>query len=340
MERLGRLLDAHSPVTEGRRLRVIRSMYYERSRFRPWVWRFATLMALSVGLASLGLIADSAAVIIGAMVVAPLMGPVLGVSASIVMGWPKRGIQQGIVVLIAAAGAITLAALISIPLSTFDTPPSELVARTEPNLRDLGVAMIAGTVGAYTLVRREAAEAMAGAAIAVALVPPLATIGIALEIGRLDMAVGASLLVFANITGVMLAGAITFIFVGFVPGLSLAAGAGQILRGLRWVALAVVMMAVPLQWKGPGLLSPPPEGTNVEEIVEEWSADAEMPADVIEVDVAVEEGVANVEVVVASSGGLPSVLALADSLADELDREVVVELQQVAASSQRASVGG
>jgi uncharacterized hydrophobic protein (TIGR00271 family) len=337
---LGNLLDAHSPVTERRRLRVIRSMYYEQKRFRPWVWRFATLMALSVGLASLGLIADSAAVIIGAMVVAPLMGPVLGVSAAVVMGWPKRGIQQGIVVLIAAAGAITLAALIAIPLATFDSPPAELIARTKPNMRDLGVAMIAGTVGAYTLVRREAAEAMAGAAIAVALVPPLATVGIALEIARLDMAVGASLLLFANITGVMLAGAITFIFVGFVPGLSLAAGVGQILRGLRWVALAVVMMAVPLQWHGPGLLAPPPESSDLEQIVEDWSAEAEMPADVIEVDIAVEEGVANVEVVVASSGQLPSVLALADSLADELDREVVVELQQVAASSRRATVGG
>lgn len=313
-------------------------MYHERARFRPWVWRFATLMSLSVSLAALGLIADSPAVIIGAMVVAPLMGPVLGLSASVVMGWPRRGVQQGVVIAIAAAGAITLAALIAIPLGTFTEPPAELIARTKPNLRDLAVAMIAGTVGAYTMVRREAAEAMAGAAIAVALVPPLATVGIALEMGRMDMAVGASLLVLANITGVMLAGAITFMFVGFVPGMSLASGVGQILRGLRWVALAVALMAVPLQWKGPGLLSPPPEGSDVEQIVEDWSADAE--AEVIEVDVVVEEGTANVEVVVASSGRLPSVVALADSLAEELDREVVVELQQVAASTQRASVGG
>ena len=337
---VGTLLDARSPVTDARRRRVVRSMYAEAERFRPWVWRFATLMALSVSLASLGLVADSPAVIIGAMVVAPLMGPVLGVSAAVVMGWPKRGFIQAIVVAIAAAGAIAMAALISIPLGTFEAPPGELLARTEPNIRDLGVAMVAGTVGAYTIVRREAAEAMAGAAIAVALVPPLATVGISIEIGRLDMAVGALLLVLANVVGVMLAGAITFMFVGFVPGMTLVNGAGQIMRGLRWVALAVVLMVFPLQWTGPGLLSPPPEGSDVETVVEEWSAAAEGEADVIEVEVVVEKGVANVDVVVATSGQLPSVVALADSLADELGREVVVELQQVTSSSQRASVSG
>ena len=340
MRSLGGLLDARTPVTEKRRRRVIRSMYHEGSRFRPWVWRFATLMALAVSLASLGLVADSAAVIIGAMVVAPLMGPVLGVSAAVVMGWPKRGVLQALVVVVAAGGAIALAGLIAIPLATFDTPPSELLARTEPNVRDLGIAMLAGTVGAYTIVRKEAAEAMAGAAIAVALVPPLATVGISLESGRIDMAVGALLLVLANVTGVMFAGAITFMFVGFVPGVSLAYGAGKILRGLRWVALAVMLMVFSLQWSGPGVLARPPEGTDVEHIVEEWSSGAEAAADVIEVDVTVEDGIATVGVVVASSGDLPSVLTLADSLAVELGREVVVELQQMASATHRASVEG
>jgi hypothetical protein len=200
--------------------------------------------------------------------------------------------------------------------------------------------MLAGTVGAYTIVRREAAEAMAGAAIAVALVPPLATVGISLQYGRTDMAVGALLLVLANVTGVMFAGAITFIFVGFVPGITLAEGANKILRGVRWVTLAVVLMVFPLQWSGPGLLSPPPEGTDIAPIVEDWAEAAESSADVIEVEVSVEQGVTNVDVVVASSGVLPSVVALADSLSNELGRRVVVELQQVASSTQRASVGG
>ena len=267
-------------------------------------------------------------------------GPVLGVSASVVMGWRRRGIQQALVVLGAAGGAIALAALISLPFDTFETPPAELLARTKPNIRDLCVAVVAGTVGAYTIVRREAAEAMAGAAIAVALVPPLATVGIALEVGRLDMALGGFLLVLANVAGVMFAGAITFMVVGFVPGISFANSAGQRLRGLRWVTLAVVLMVFPLQWAGPGLLSPPPESTDVNLVVEEWSDESRFPTDIIDIEVVVKDGTVNVDLVVATSGELPSVVALADSLAEVLGREVKVEVQQVSSSTHRASVSG
>ena len=256
------------------------------------------------------------------------------------MGWRRRGIQQALVVLGAAGGAIALAALISLPFDTFETPPAELLARTKPNIRDLCVAVVAGTVGAYTIVRREAAEAMAGAAIAVALVPPLATVGIALEVGRLDMALGGFLLVLANVAGVMFAGAITFMVVGFVPGISFANSAGQRLRGLRWVTLAVVLMVFPLQWAGPGLLSPPPESTDVNLVVEEWSDESRFPTDIIDIEVVVKDGTVNVDLVVATSGELPSVVALADSLAEVLGREVKVEVQQVSSSTHRASVSG
>ncbi len=312
-------------------------MFHEGERRRSFIWRFATLMALSVCLATLGLTADSAAVIIGAMVVAPLMGPVLGTAASLVMGWPRRAAEQAIIVGVAAAGAILLAAGLSMFLpGEGGGPPSELLARTRPNPLDLAVAMAAGSVGAYTVVRREAAEAMAGAAIAVALVPPLATVGISLEAGRFDMAFGALLLVVANVVGVVFSGALTFLFGGFVPGMTLATGGLQILRGIRWVALAALLMVVPLRWDGPGLLSPPPEGTDVGSVVEQWSSESNVPVEVINVDVEVLDGVTNVDVVVASSDQVPSVARLAQTLSKELDREVSVELQQLVAATSRA----
>jgi uncharacterized hydrophobic protein (TIGR00271 family) len=313
-------------------------MFHEGERARHFAWRFGTLMGLSVCLAALGLIADSPAVIIGAMVVAPLMGPVLGVAASLVMGWPKRGTRQAVIVVIGAVGAVALAAVISALLpGDLDGPPRELLARTEPNVLDLGVAMAAGAVGAYTLVRREAAEAMAGAAIAVALVPPLATIGIALESGRFDMAFGATLLVMANVVGVIFSGALTFLFGGFVPGVTLKLGVGHVLRGLRWVVVAVLLMVFPLQWDGPGILSPPPEGSDVDAVVEEWAAEAPTPVEVINVVVEVADGAANVGVVVASSSELPSLDMLADQLSLELDRDVYVELQRVLSATSEAT---
>lgn len=331
-------MEFRSPVSAQDRRRVIETMFHEGARARHFAWRFATLMSLSVCLAALGLIADSPAVIIGAMVVAPLMGPVLGVAASLVMGWPKRGTQQAVIVVAGAAGAVALAALISALLpGDLDGPPRELLARTEPNLLDLAVAMAAGSVGAYTLVRREAAEAMAGAAIAVALVPPLATVGIALESGRFDMAFGAFLLVVANVVGVVFSGALTFLFGGFVPGITLALGIGHVLRGLRWVMVAVLMMVFPLQWDGPGLLSPPPEGTNVDSVIDEWAGMSRAPMEVINVEMKVEEGATNVGLVVASSSELPSVERLADSLSEELARDVNVEVQRVVAATSRAT---
>lgn len=316
-------------------------MFHEGDRSRHFAWRFSTLMGLSVCLATLGLLADSPAVIIGAMVVAPLMGPVLGVAASIMMGWPARAVRQSLIVIAGAAGAVALGALISgmVP-GDFAAPPSELLARTKPNVLDLAVAMVAGTVGAYTLVRREAAEAMAGAGIAVALVPPLATIGIALESGRFDMAFGASLLFLANVVGVVFSGALTFLFGGFVPGVTLSLGLGHILRGLRWVVVAVLLMVFPLQWNGPGILSPPPEGSDVNSVVEEWAAGGATPVEVINVDVAVEEGTANVAIVVASASALPNIETLADDLSAELDRDVNVELQRIVAATSQATGDG
>ncbi len=336
------MVDLRSPISSGDRQRVIGSMFHEGERARVFAWRFGTLMALSVCLATFGLIADSPAVIIGAMVVAPLMGPVLGVAASLVMGWPKRGARQAVIVVSGALGAIALAVLISAILpGDLDGPPRELLARTKPNLLDLGVAMAAGAVGAYTLVRREAAEAMAGAAIAVALVPPLATIGIALESGRPDMAFGATLLVTANVVGVIFSGALTFLFGGFVPGVTLKLGVGHVLRGLRWVVVAALLMVFPLQWDGPGILSPPPESGDVDRVVEDWAALAPLPVEVINVVVEVTDGKANVGVVVASSAELPSLELLANELSAELDRDVRVQLQRVlSANSEATGVGG
>ncbi len=338
--RLGDMVELRSPVSASDRRRVIETMFHEGDRARHFAWRFSILLALSVCLAALGLIADSAAVIIGAMVVAPLMGPVLGVAASVVMGWPKRGGRQAVLVVAGAVGAIGLAALISALLpGGLDGPPREILARTQPNMLDLAVAMAAGAVGAYTLMRREAAEAMAGAAIAVALVPPLATVGISIESGRFDMAFGALLLVVANVVGVVFSGALTFLFGGFVPGISLSLGLGQVLRGLRWVTLAVLLMVFPLRWEGPGILASPPEGTDVDALVEAWADESDTPVEVINVVVEVDAGETNVGVVVASSNEPPSVEGLAEVISKELDRNVDVELQRIPAATSRARSG-
>ena len=121
---------------------------------------------------------------------------------------------------------------------------------------------------------------------------------------------------------------------------TLSLGIGQILRGLRWVLLAVLLMVIPLQWSGPGILSPPPEASDVDAVVAEWAVAAPALVEVINVVVEVTDGTTNVAVVVASPTELPDINLLADQLSNELDRDVTVEVQRVLSATSRATGSG
>ena len=146
-----------------------------RSSARPSV-DFYIMMALAAAIATFGLLQDSVAVIIGAMLVAPLMAAIFGLSLGIVRGdlrLLKRGttaILRGVLLSVIAAIAIAL-------ITPNATPQSEILARTRPSLLDLGVALASGAAGAYAVCRKEVSAALPGVAIAAALVPPLATAG-------------------------------------------------------------------------------------------------------------------------------------------------------------------
>lgn len=139
--------------------------------------RFGMLMALSVTIATLGMRDDSEAVVIGAMLIAPLMTPMLGIAVSVVMGWPDRLWRSAFLVAGATLGAVLLAFIIQSAFTAASAEivlPSALQARTSPRLVDLGIALTAGAAGAFVQMRREALSALPGVAVAVALVPPLA----------------------------------------------------------------------------------------------------------------------------------------------------------------------
>ena len=181
-----------------------------------WAWRFTVMLTLSVVVAVMGLSADSAAVVIGAMLIAPLMTPVLATAASLSMSLKRKSVVSLLKVALATAWAIGMAYLLSMVLP--DGPlPGEVEARTKPDIRDLVVALAAGAAGSYATVRRDASAALPGVAVAVALVPPLATVGITLEAGERDLAIGALLLYGTNLAAIVFAGVMVFIATGFVP---------------------------------------------------------------------------------------------------------------------------
>jgi len=199
---------------------------------------YKVLMVLSALLATVGLFANATPVIIGAMILAPLMSPIISLS----MGVLRQNIElistSGKTLLVGIGLAMVFGTVLTwlIPL-TMITP--EIQARLSPNLLDLGVAIFSGVAAAYASARSEVAKSLAGVAIAVALVPPLGVA--AIGIGWWDWPIfsGAFLLFLTNLVGIILAAAATFLMMGFSP-FHLAK------RGLLIASVSVVLVSIPL----------------------------------------------------------------------------------------------
>ena len=229
------------------RQRILAGLYPEAGRAGRWWFRFTVMLALSVIIAALGLSLDSDAVIIGAMLIAPLMTPIIGTAAALVMGWPRRLGQAALAVLAGSAGAVGISfALTSVLPAGSQVLTPAVLSRTSPDLRDLAVALAAGAAGAYATAREDVSAALPGVAVAVALVPPLAAAGFTLAIGREDLASGAALLFAANLVAIVLVGSVVLVACGFVPSGRLEAASGRIRAGFVAVAAAAVAVTAPL----------------------------------------------------------------------------------------------
>jgi len=336
---LKRMWRGRELIDSAERREVIDQLFPRGVPLRQFFTRFVSLMMLSTAIAVFGILADSTAVVIGAMLVAPLMFPVLGIAAAVVMGWPRRILHRALLVAAGSLLAILIAAVISFVIPGRETPlPAELMARTSPNLLDLGIALAAGAAGAYGQVRRHAADALTGVAVAVALVPPLAVVGITLQLTEWQLALGAGLLFLANVVGIVIAASATFLAAGFVPGRNPLHGHTQILRGVSWAAIAAIIVVLPMQF-GRGAVLPLSDPTDeVTAVVEEYVGDGLASTEVVDVDVNVKDGFTEVDVVVASSVVGPLADPLAAKLAEHLSTPIRLRLLVAATETERATV--
>ena len=145
-----------------------------------WQWSFALMLMLSVGIATLGLSKDSNATLIGAMIIAPLGQPIVALGGAIALGWRLQFFRMLGVLLLGMLGAVLLSFVMGFTLSDA-IPGREVLTRTAPDFRDLGLAVLAGIAGSYGYYRSELSTVLTGVAISVALVPPLCTFGLMLE---------------------------------------------------------------------------------------------------------------------------------------------------------------
>ncbi|MGJ8676408.1 MAG: DUF389 domain-containing protein [Akkermansiaceae bacterium] len=180
-----------------------------------WSFDFAALMVLATTIAGLGLLADSAAVVIGAMLVAPLMTPLLGGGLAVVQGNLPLWKRSQKAVLLGFFSALFIGLILGVIARCVGMGMTgELLARGEPTPLDLGVAFFSGIAASYCLARPQLSSALAGVAIAAALVPPIATTGICLALGENAVAKGAGLLFGTNVVAIVLGSGLNFFLAG------------------------------------------------------------------------------------------------------------------------------
>lgn len=248
-----------------------------------WFTRFGLMQALSVVVAVMGLSAGSAAVVIGAMLLAPLMTPVMGVAAAISMALPRHLLRSLAVVSVASVASIALAFVLALFLPDV-VLSDEVLSRTSPDLRDLMVALAAGAAGAYATVRPDVSNSLPGVAVAVALVPPLGTIGVTLEAGRGDLVGGALLLYTANLLAIVLIATGVLVATGFVPRSRFARTRSSVLGAGALVGIATLLVAIPLGLASVTAAEAGVERQRVYAIVEGWMAPTGNDLDEVRVD--------------------------------------------------------
>lgn len=186
-------------------------------------------------IATFGLLSNSTAVIIGAMVVAPLMLPLRALAFASCEGNLLLFRKAFLSILGATILALLLSSFIGI-IVTIPAPGSEILARTQPNLIDLGIALAAGGMSGFAKVRSSLSDTLAGTAIAVALMPPLCVVGLSLSQGYYYYAIGAFLLYITNLLGIALACMFIFIVAGYT----------KVNAALGWASSLTALLIIPL----------------------------------------------------------------------------------------------
>jgi uncharacterized hydrophobic protein (TIGR00271 family) len=237
--------------------------------------RFWALLLLAAVIATAGVITDSTATVIGAMIVAPLMTPILGMVLSTVTVDPRNLGVSFLLVVTGAGAVVALGWLLGqlTPLPVVAATNSQVAGRVDPTLADLIAALATGAVGSFALVRDDVSDTLPGVAIAISLVPPLAVVGLTLESGAPKQALGALLLFLTNFGAILLTGLIVMAI--YRVRATVAQGSAT-LRGhprlaVTVVAAFVIVLAGPLAVDSARITSQQLTNTNVTTVASNWA---------------------------------------------------------------------
>ncbi len=291
------------------------------------------LVILSGSIASMGLLMNSAAVIIGAMLLAPLMSPIIGIGLASVLADRKllqkslRGLVGGALLAVAIATLITLVNR-ALPLISMNELPAEILNRTRPSPLDLGIALAGGLAAAYALTRPSLSATLPGVAIATALMPPLCTIGTGVALGRMDVALGATLLFVTNAVAIAFASAVVFLLRGLNPNYVI--GQGKLPRSLLVSAALTLALLIPLSYYSIRFIAEANQNREIETLVRE-QVEMIPSAEVSEINISRLAGTIHLVLTVQSNTPLhyEQVVALQKVIVDNIKHPVSIKVNQV-----------
>lgn len=326
---IARLMAAQGKFSLAERRRILSILL--PPQHRRAVIRFSIMLGLSVAVAVMGLSADSSSVVIGAMLIAPLMTPVLTFAAAVGLGLPQRAAQAGFLVLLGSAASVMLAWLLAGLLPEV-TIGAEILGRTKPDVRDLIVAVAAGAAGAYATAREDISAALPGVAVAVALVPPLAATGVLLQDGQTELARGSGLLFIVNLLAIFVAALLVFFVTGVIPTIRLCLSSPRLSVTVVAVVLAMVLIGIPLTAQSVDAARSSQNLGDIRNEVQAWVSGHDLDVDDVDVTGKV------VTVALVGTVAPPDAFLLAKALVDEVgtDVEVIVRWSQRVQGEARA----
>jgi uncharacterized hydrophobic protein (TIGR00271 family) len=299
-------------------------LFIEGPRTARRLTNFFALLLFATIIATYGVLSNSTATVIGAMLVAPLMEPMMATAAAVVMGSLPRALRALALAGTGAVSVILFSYLLSwvVPDVTISfLSDGEITSRIHPGLYALLTALGAGAAGAFITSRAEIAEALGGVAIAIALVPPLCVIGISLQQGQLDAAAGASLLFLTNFLAILLAGGVVLLVLGLGKSVVSQEQGRFRRRAFLLIVMGLLLVTIPLSLTAYQNVLSARENARATAEVQNWLADTSYRVDTVNAN----DGV--VMVTVEGTGQLKPAQQLANQLALALGHPVVVELR-------------
>ena len=248
-------------------------LFFEGESAERMFLNYGVLLTLATVIATYGVISGSAATVIGAMIVAPLMTPIMAASLAIVLGDTSRTSRSLFIVLISIIYVILLSLLLSTwvsPLTINFLANQEVFSRTAPDMLALYVALASGAAGAFAVSRENIGDSMPGVAIAISVLPPLSVVGISLAKGQWGDASGAFLLFLTNFFAILVAGGATLLLSGVKPGWM---NEEQTKRRTQAFIIAIIctaLIAVPLFISGYDTLEQTQKNKQALEISKSW----------------------------------------------------------------------